>query len=79
MQTDSEFRLLLIFVLPVQASETIKAGHKPSADTAGRTHSLPMNGGLCNFDPLLERRVLTGWGGVSQVLCASLRLPLLTS
>lgn len=22
-----------------------------------------MNGGLCNFDPLLERRVLTGWGG----------------
>lgn len=62
MQTDSEFRLLLISVLPVQVSETIKAGHKPSADTAGRTHSLPMNGGLCNLDPLLERRVLTGGG-----------------
>lgn len=50
MQTDGEFCLLFISVLPVRASETIQAGHKLSADVAGKKHTLTVNGDLCSLD-----------------------------
>lgn len=70
MQTDGKFCLLFISVLPVRASETVQSGHKPSADMAGRKHTLPVNGDLCSLDPSSgDKGPDKGWARVLALLC----------